>query len=121
MSTKINNSVTVHQGRVFKLVTENITLANGVSIDIDVIRHPGASAIIPLSNKKRVILIKQYRYAVGEYIWEIPAGTLDPDETPITCARRELIEETGYSAHEWQKLGEITSENAHNLFPLRSQ
>ena len=108
MSAKTNNSVIIHQGRVFKLVTENITLANGVSIDIDVIRHPGASAIIPLSNKKRVILIKQYRYAVGGYIWEIPAGTLDPDETPITCARRELIEETGYSAHEWQKLGEIT-------------
>ncbi|MDY7032323.1 MAG: NUDIX hydrolase [Thermodesulfobacteriota bacterium] len=108
MSAKTNNSVTIHQGRVFKMVTENITLANGVSIDIDVIRHPGASAIIPFSNKKRVILIKQYRYAVGGYIWEIPAGTLNPDETPITCARRELIEETGYSAHEWQKLGEIT-------------
>ena len=108
MSVKVNQSVMTHQGRVFKMITENITLANGISVDIDIIRHPGASAIIPFYDEDTVMLIKQYRHAVGGYIWEIPAGTLDPDETPIICAKRELIEETGYSARGWQKLGEIT-------------
>ena len=109
MSAKVNKSVTIHQGRIFKIVKENITLANGVSSDMDIIRHPGASAIIPLSDKNTIILIKQYRHAIGNYIWEIPAGTLDHDEPPIECAKRELIEETGYSANQWQKLGEIIS------------
>ena len=108
MSVKVNSSVTIHRGRVFRMVSENIVLPNGVSIDIETIRHPGASAIIPLSDKDTVMLIKQFRHAVGEYIWEIPAGTLDPEETPITCARRELIEEVGVSAGTWRKLGEIT-------------
>jgi len=108
MPVSVNNSVTIHQGRVFKMMSENITLANGVSIDIDIIRHPGASAIVPLFSRNTVILIKQYRHAIGGYIWEIPAGTLDPNESAPVCAKRELIEETGYAADEWQKLGEIT-------------
>ena len=107
MSVKINNRITLHKGRVFTLVKENITLDNGVTIDIDIIRHPGASAIVPLSDKNTVVLIKQYRHAVGGYIWEIPAGTLDDGENPMACARRELIEETGFSAGAWQSLGEI--------------
>ena len=109
MSAKVNKSATIHQGRIFKIVTENITLANGVSSDMDIIRHPGASAIIPLSDKNTLILIKQYRHAIGKYIWEIPAGTLDHAEPPIECAKRELIEEIGYSANQWQKVGEIIS------------
>lgn len=108
MSVKVNTRVTRHQGRVFTLLTENITLENGVTVDIDLIRHPGAAAIVPFYDKETVILIRQYRHAVGGYIWEIPAGTLDPSESPISCAKRELIEETGFSADTWQKLGEIT-------------
>ena len=108
MSAKVNTRVTAYRGRVFQLVTENITLANGISLNIDVIRHPGAAAIIPFIRSDTVLLIKQYRHAVGDYIWEIPAGTLDLGETPIACAKRELIEETGYSGNQWQKLGEIT-------------
>jgi 8-oxo-dGTP pyrophosphatase MutT (NUDIX family) len=108
MPTKVNNRTTLHRGRVFKLVRENVTLANGVTVDLDMIRHPGASAMIPMADKNTVILIKQYRHAVGEFIWEIPAGTLDPGETPFECAKRELIEETGFSANVWQKMGEIT-------------
>ncbi len=104
---KVNKSVSIHHGRVFKLVKEHITLANGVSSEIDIIRHPGASAIIPMSDKNNVILIKQYRHAVGNYLWEIPAGTLNPNESALICAKRELIEETGYSAIAWKKLGEI--------------
>ncbi len=108
MTAKVNACATVHQGRVFSMVTENVTLENGVTIDIDIIRHPGAAAIVPASDDGHVMMIRQYRHAVGGFIWEIPAGTLDPDETPEDCARRELTEETGYAADRFEKLGEIT-------------
>ena len=108
MPTKVNSQVTLHHGKVFKLIRENVTLTNGVTVDLDTIRHPGASAMVPFSDKNTVILIKQYRHAIGDFIWEIPAGTLAPDETPLECAKRELIEETGFSASIWKKMGEIT-------------
>jgi len=108
MSAKINKQTQLHHGRVFSMVKENITLDNNVTIDIDIIRHPGASAIVPLSDNNMVILIKQYRHAIGGYIWEIPAGTLNKNEDPLECAKRELTEETGFKADVFQKLGEIT-------------
>lgn len=108
MSATINQSVTLHKGRVFNLIKENYTLDNGVTSDMDFIQHPGAAAMVPIRNNTEVILIKQYRHAIREFIWEIPAGTLDPHESPINCARRELIEETGYSASDWHQLGTIT-------------
>ena len=107
MSAKVNKRSILHKGRVFTLLRENITLENGVTVDLDVVRHPGASAVVPVSGDNRLILIKQFRHAVGDYIWEIPAGTLDPDESYLECAQRELIEETGFSADNWQKLGDI--------------
>lgn len=108
MSTRVNHREPLHRGRVFNMDRENVSLENGVTIDMDIIRHPGAAAIVPLIDSGRsVILIRQYRHAVGEYIWEIPAGTLDSGETPLGCARRELIEETGYAADTWEKLGEV--------------
>jgi ADP-ribose pyrophosphatase len=106
-SVTINHIEDIYSGRVFKMVRENITLDNQVTVDIDLIRHPGASAIVPISGNK-VILIRQYRHAVGGYIWEIPAGTLNPGEPILECANRELIEETGYTAQTWEKIGEIT-------------
>jgi ADP-ribose diphosphatase len=108
MKAIVNHQKKVHQGRVFDMVTENITLPNGVQIDLDLIHHPGASAMVPMPDENTVILIKQYRHAVGDFIWEIPAGTLDPGEAPQDCAKRELIEEIGFSANSWRKLGQIT-------------
>lgn len=108
MSAVINSSKTIHEGRVFSLVSENYTLKNGVTSRMDFIQHPGAAAMVPMINPTDVILIKQYRHAIREFIWEIPAGTLDPEESPLNCARRELIEETGYSAASWHQLGTIT-------------
>ncbi len=108
MSAVINRREQLHQGRVFTLIRENVTLDNGVTLDIDTIRHPGASAIVPLTAGGSVVLIRQYRHSVGGYIWEIPAGTLNPNEDPESCAARELIEETGYAAGAWRRLGEIT-------------
>jgi len=89
-------------------VRENVTLENGTTTDLEFIEHPGATAIIPFLDDKRIVLLKQYRHALKKYIWEIPAGTLDPQEKIISCAKRELIEETGYSAGQWHRLGEIT-------------
>ncbi len=108
MSAKVNNKATLYEGRVFKLLRENVTLTNGVTVDLDIIHHPGAAAMVPMSDDDNVILIKQYRHALRDFIWEIPAGTLDHNETPLECAKRELIEETGFSASTWEKLGEIT-------------
>jgi ADP-ribose pyrophosphatase len=108
MSAIINNRTTIHQGKVFELIRENITLENGTTTDVEFIEHPGAAAIIPFLDENRIVLLKQYRHALKKFIWEIPAGTLDPQEEIISCAKRELIEETGYSASGWQMLGEIT-------------
>jgi ADP-ribose pyrophosphatase len=108
MTATINRRTTLHRGRVFSLIQENVTLDNGVTTDMEFVVHPGATAIIAMLDESRVILLKQYRHTLRKYIWEIPAGTLDPQESVINCAKRELIEETGYAAGQWQKLGEIT-------------
>jgi len=74
MGARVNHRVTLHEGRVFKFTQENITLDNGVTIDLDIIRHPGASAIVPVTHNRTVLMLKQYRHAIGDFIWEIPAG-----------------------------------------------
>jgi ADP-ribose pyrophosphatase len=108
MTAKINKQTTLHTGRTFTFVIENVTLENGATVDLELVRHPGAAAIVPFIQKDTIILIQQYRHAIGDFIWEIPAGTLSTKESPIECAKRELIEETGFSATRWEKLGEIT-------------
>jgi ADP-ribose pyrophosphatase len=98
----------LHKGRVFALYTEKVALENGVITDLDIVRHPGAAAMVPMTATNTLMMIRQYRHAANGYIWEIPAGTLDPGETPLACAKRELVEEIGYAARTWHKLGEIT-------------
>ncbi|MBU2489364.1 MAG: NUDIX hydrolase [Proteobacteria bacterium] len=100
-------SETLHQGRVFTLVREEVDLPNGRRAVLDIVRHPGAAAMVPVDDKGRVLLLRQFRHAAGGFIWEIPAGTLEPGESPGECARRELAEETGQSAARWDKLTEI--------------
>jgi len=108
MDIKVNNKHLIHAGRVFDLYSENISTDKGVTFDLEVIHHPGAAAIVPMRDDGAVLLLSQYRHAVGHQIWEIPAGTLDLNETPEACARRELVEETGFGADRWKKIGEIT-------------
>ena len=103
-----NQSTLIRKGRVFDLFSENVTLPNGVTLDMEIIRHPGAAAIVPVMDDHTVLLLKQYRHAVGGFIWEIPAGTLDPGEDARRCAERELTEETGYAADHFERLAEIT-------------
>jgi len=107
MTAKVNHSSTQYRGRVFTLDKENVTLGNGVTTDLDVIHHPGAAAMVPLTGNNEVVLLRQYRHAVRREIWEIPAGTLEKDEKPQTCAAREIEEETGYAAANFVRLGAI--------------
>jgi ADP-ribose pyrophosphatase len=74
---------------------EEVDLPNGRHVALEILRHPGASAVVPLHADGTVTLIRQHRHAAGGTIWEIPAGKLEPDEDPLTCAARELAEEAG--------------------------
>jgi ADP-ribose pyrophosphatase len=104
---KVQDTRTVYRGRIFDVFLEKVVLPNGMTKDREVIRHPGAAAMVPLLGDGRVILIKQYRHAVDRFLWEIPAGTLERGENPLECARRELVEEIGYSAATLEKITEI--------------
>jgi len=93
----------VHTGKIIKLDTDTVRFPDGSVGEMDMVRHPGASAIVPFVTDPRsadpeLLLIKQYRYAAEQYLYEIPAGRLDGDEDPAHCAARELREETGCRA-----------------------
>jgi 8-oxo-dGTP pyrophosphatase MutT (NUDIX family) len=88
---------------------EKAELPNGVSLDLAVIRHPGASAIVALDERRRVTLLRQWRHAVGGWMWEIPAGCRRAGETARACAQRELSEEAGLGARRWDHLGAIVT------------
>jgi len=88
----------LYRGRVVNLDVETVTLPNGATVELEIIRHPGAVAIVPLKGDGTVLLIRQYRHAAGGYIYEVPAGKLDPGEEPRHCAARELEEEIGHRA-----------------------
>jgi len=86
----------VYRGRIIDLSVETVTLPNGVTTDLEIITHPGAAAVVPMKDDRTVVMIRQYRHAVGGFIHEIPAGKLNPGEDPRDCARREVEEEIGY-------------------------
>ena len=88
----------LHEGRHFSFLRDEVELPNGYRTFRDVVRHPGAVAIVPVLPDGRVVMVRQYRYAAGKELLEIPAGTLEPGEPVLDCARRELLEETGYEA-----------------------
>jgi ADP-ribose pyrophosphatase len=89
------------------LAREQVQLPNGRSVELDIVRHPGASAVVPFVSVDEVLLIRQYRHAAGGSILEVPAGKLDPGDTPESCAARELEEEAGRRAGRLEKLGSI--------------
>lgn len=93
----------------FKVVvtTEKVRLPNGVEIVLDIVAHPGAAAIVPFVSDREVLLIRQYRHATGGFLIEVPAGKIDPGETPDQTAGRELQEEVGQRAGRLEKLGWI--------------
>lgn len=97
------SSELIQKGKSFSFYHDKIRLPNGRETDRNIVKHPGAVGIIAV-DEDEIVLIKQYRYATGKYLLEIPAGTLEEGEDPYQCAVRELQEETGYAASAWSRL-----------------
>jgi ADP-ribose pyrophosphatase len=96
---------TVFEGRVFTVQVESITLPKGHALDAEVVRHPGSVVIVPVTAANDVILVRQYRHAIGRYTWELPAGSLKPGENVVAAARRECHEEIGMVPERLEALG----------------
>jgi ADP-ribose diphosphatase len=100
------SSKTVFHGRVFDVTRENVTEPNGITAIREVIRHSGSVVILAVDHsgpEPRVLLERQYRYAAADYMLELPAGRIDPGENALAAGKRELLEETGYTAKRWIK------------------
>ena len=100
----------VHQhyrGPLFSFESEDVTLPNGSRTELAFVRHPGSTAVVALFNDDTVLMVRQYRHAVKDYLLEIPAGTMELGELPLNCARRELEEETGYVAGEFIEISRL--------------
>ena len=108
-SDALISSEHIHTGKIIKLDRDRIRYPDGSEADVDIVRHSGASAVVPfLSDPEgedpQILLLRQYRYAADGYLYELPAGRLDPGETPADCAARELKEETGCTAKQMEPL-----------------
>ena len=104
-TVQVLSSKVVHKAPVFQVTSDEVIEPSGVRARRDIIRHPGSVVILALDERKRepsVLLIRQYRYAANLELWELPAGRIDEGEDALTAAKRELSEETGYSASEWK-------------------
>ena len=96
---------TVFQGRVFTVRVETISLPKGGELQAEIVRHPGSVVIVPLTSQNEILLVRQYRPAIGKWAWELPAGSLKPGEDVEHAARRECQEETGQVAAHLERLG----------------
>jgi ADP-ribose pyrophosphatase len=94
-----------YRGRVISVTTDEVRLPNGHEAVLEVVHHPGGAATVALDEAGRVCLLRQYRYVADGWLWELPAGKLEPNEPPLLTAQRELIEEAGVRAARWQSLG----------------
>ena len=99
------DSKKIYEGRVIKVSVDTVDLPNGVRLPLEIVRHPGGAAAVAVDTDNRVCLLRQYRYAAGGYIHELPAGKLEPNEAPEITVRRELAEEAALSASRWESLG----------------
>lgn len=97
----------IYRGRVATLSLDTFRMPDGEFLLRETLQHPPSVVILPVFEDGRILLIRQFRHAVGKIIYEIPAGTCEPKEPALTCAKRELIEETGYSARTWRRICEF--------------
>ena len=100
---------TLYAGRIVTLHIDRVELPNGAECELEVVKHPGGAAIVALDEKRRICILRQYRHAANGWIWELPAGKLEPQELPQTTAQRELLEEAGVVASRWESLGTMLS------------
>src|SRR3989344_7945502 len=107
--TVTHTKTVIYRGKIIELSLENVTLPNGALAELEIVSHPGGAAVVALDHDNRVCLLRQYRHATGGWLWELPAGKLDPGEPPLTTAQRELQEEAGLHAAHWEPLGKIIS------------
>jgi 8-oxo-dGTP pyrophosphatase MutT (NUDIX family) len=104
-----SKSTTHFRGRVINVTVDEVTLPNGAHAELEVVHHPGGAVVVAIDSEERVCLLRQYRYVARGWIWELPAGKLEPNEPPLETARRELVEEAGVIAERWSSLGSYLS------------
>lgn len=107
LSARVLSSRVVYRGPIFWVTSERVREPTGVMALREVVRHTGSVVILATEESRAeplVLLERQYRYAAESYLWELPAGRIDKDEKPLAAARRELLEETGYSARSWKRI-----------------
>ncbi|HYV20859.1 MAG TPA: NUDIX hydrolase [Verrucomicrobiae bacterium] len=107
MSFKCLSSERVYSGRLLKIDRDRVELPNGGTTDLEMVRHPGAAAVVPFVSDHEVLLVRQFRYAAKGFIYEVPAGTLQKGEAPEACAAREVQEEVGHRAARFEHLASI--------------
>jgi ADP-ribose pyrophosphatase len=91
----IEKRETIYEGRIFRLERDHVRLPSGHTVPMEVVRHPGSVVLLPMPSPDKIVLIRQYRYTIDQWIWELPAGSLKPGEDPVEAAARECEEEIG--------------------------
>jgi ADP-ribose pyrophosphatase len=104
---EVERSERVFRGPIFDVVVESLRLPSGLEQELAIVDHRGAVAVAPLDEQGRLLLVRQYRHATGDWLLEVPAGRLEPGEEPLAAAKRELEEETGLRAGSWERLTEF--------------
>lgn len=101
---KVTSSKEILKNKLFTVVDEVATDPSGFEIHRSIIKHPGSAVMMAVDEKRRILLVRQFRLPAGKELWELPAGRIDPGESPLQAAKRELKEETGFKAKTWTKL-----------------
>jgi ADP-ribose pyrophosphatase len=101
---KLLSSVEKYKSGIFVVTEDRALDPDGFEIKRAIVQHPGSAVMLPVDEKKRILLVRQYRLSARQYMWELPAGKIDPGENALQAAKRELIEETGYRAGKWTKM-----------------
>jgi ADP-ribose pyrophosphatase len=104
---KLISSKEITKNRIFTVTWDHAIDPDGFEIERAIVQHRGSAVMMPVDENGRILLVRQYRLPARRYLWELPAGTLDPGEPPLRAAKRELAEETGYHAKKWTKIGEF--------------
>jgi ADP-ribose pyrophosphatase len=107
MKFRVEAEREICQARIIRVVARDLVLPNGRQTTFTIVEHPGAVAIVPVHADGSVVLLRQFRPSINEELYEIPAGTIEKGEKPLATAKREIIEETGFKATQWAKIGEF--------------